>query len=181
MQFAVGHSFVEGTHFHTRAFERLTNPLFQESSTDVYKRTKMATTIEQTGCWVSKNRDPPSLQHSCTFSEIVSFEKWDCVIANTTNLLQSIGHWDISIQKKRLSVWCTRVLLHLWQWNKVSEVYMTQSIFQTQWTSLCSFVLPEKCARLWLCLCPWTVRAHNVLILWEVIQSDQLVVVLSNF
>ena len=26
MQFAVGHSFVEGTHFHTRAFERLANP-----------------------------------------------------------------------------------------------------------------------------------------------------------
>ena len=67
MQFAVGHSFVEGTHFHTRAFDRLTNPLFQESSTDVYKRTKMATTIERTGCRVSKNRDPPSLQHSYTF------------------------------------------------------------------------------------------------------------------
>ena len=100
MQFAVGHSFVEGTCFHTRALERLTNPLFQESSTDVYKRTKMATTIEGGGCRVSKNRDPPSLQHSYTFSEMVSFEKWDCVIANTTNLLQSIGHWDTFIQKK---------------------------------------------------------------------------------
>ena len=64
MQFAVGHSFVEGTYFHTRALERLTNPLFRKSSTDVYKRTKMATTIEGGDCRVSKNRDPPSLQHS---------------------------------------------------------------------------------------------------------------------
>ena len=40
MQFVGGHSFVEGTHFHTRALERLTNPLFQESSTDVYKELK---------------------------------------------------------------------------------------------------------------------------------------------
>ena len=59
MQFAVGHSFVEGTYFfHTRALERLTNPLFQEPSTDVYKRTAMATTINEHGCRVSKNRDP---------------------------------------------------------------------------------------------------------------------------
>lgn len=97
MLFAVGHSFVEGTHHHKRALERLTNALFQTTSTKVYRRTA---TINIDGCRVSKNRDPPSLQHSLLFSESVSFEKWDCVIANTTNLLQSIGHHDTFILKR---------------------------------------------------------------------------------
>jgi hypothetical protein len=55
MLFAVGHSFVEGTHHHKRALERLTNALFQTTSTKVYRRTA---TINIDGCRVSKNRDP---------------------------------------------------------------------------------------------------------------------------
>ena len=81
---------------------------------------------------------------------MVSFEKWDCVVANTTNLLQSIGHYITFIQK--------RIESGLVAFKAVEQglraVYCISHLPKEMIFAVLSHIAKELCLSLVVSICP---------------------------